>query len=106
MWPGSLSAAGLINCALHAQGVFQPGFTQGSLDRAPWAMVTPKPGQQRHALDSDVAAYERGLVWDPGAHRDRSPTGMEPENASPQVGSRVMYGDKTCTCNRLILEGV
>jgi parallel beta-helix repeat protein len=37
--------AGFLYNPLHAQGVFQPEFTQGPLDLALWAIVVPEPGQ-------------------------------------------------------------
>ena len=37
--------AGFLYTPLHAQGVFQPEFTQGPLDLALWAIVAPEPGQ-------------------------------------------------------------
>ncbi len=37
--------AGFLYNPVHAQGVFQPEFTQGPLDLALWAIVAPEPGQ-------------------------------------------------------------
>jgi parallel beta-helix repeat protein len=37
--------AGFLYNPLHAQGVFQPEFTQGPLDLALWAVAAPEPGQ-------------------------------------------------------------
>ena len=39
------SPAGFLYNPLHAQGVFQPEFTQGSLDLALWAIAAPAPGE-------------------------------------------------------------